>query len=108
VYFDDGFVKTPVYEGLKLENGNELVSPAIIEQPNTTLVVPSGYRMVCDPYSNYILSPLLPLDGSQIELSASAFEKVPTVAAGTTIPGKNPNESSETNASESSQRFRLA
>ena len=65
VYFDGGFIKTPVYEGLNLENGNELVGPAIIEQPNTTLVIPNGYRMVCDPYSNYILSPLLPLDGSQ-------------------------------------------
>ncbi|HTW31254.1 MAG TPA: hydantoinase/oxoprolinase family protein, partial [Candidatus Sulfotelmatobacter sp.] len=56
-YFDGGFVKTPVYEGLRLENGNELVGPVIIEQPNTTLVVPNGYRMICDPYSNYILSP---------------------------------------------------
>lgn len=55
-YFDGGFARTPVYEGLKLENGNELIGPAIIEQPNTTLVVPNGYMMACDPYSNYILS----------------------------------------------------
>lgn len=57
-YFDNELLKTPVYDGLKLENGDKLVGPAIVEQPNTTLVLPTGYRLVCDAYSNYILSSL--------------------------------------------------
>ncbi len=42
VYFKElgGFVETPCYDGRKLRHGNIISGPAIIEETNTTVVVP--------------------------------------------------------------------
>lgn len=57
VFFDNGFVNTPVYDGLTLHHGNMIFGPAIIEEPTTTIVVPPEYNLQCDPYDNYIMYP---------------------------------------------------
>ena len=33
----------------------ETEGPAMIEQANTTLLVPPGYRLLCDEYRNYVM-----------------------------------------------------
>lgn len=55
VYFAGKWVPTRVYELLKLRTGNVIDGPAIIEFSDTTLVVPSGRRVIMDEYSNLIL-----------------------------------------------------
>ena len=55
VFFDDGFINTPVYDGLALKHGNAIFGPAIVEEPTTTIVVPPGYNLACDAYDNYII-----------------------------------------------------
>jgi N-methylhydantoinase A len=55
VFFDGGFVNTPVYDGLVLRHGNMIFGPAIVEEPTTTIVAPPGYNLTCDPYDNFIM-----------------------------------------------------
>ena len=57
VYFEKagGFVDTPVYRRTKLPAGTELTGPAIIEQLDTTTVVPSGVKAVVDTYLNIVM-----------------------------------------------------
>ena len=43
VYFRAEFEQVPVFEGLKLHPGNTIQGPAIVVQPTTTIVVPTGY-----------------------------------------------------------------
>ncbi|MDR3556580.1 MAG: hydantoinase/oxoprolinase family protein [Syntrophobacteraceae bacterium] len=57
VFFDKGFVNTPVYDGLALHHGNMIFGPAIVEEPTTTIVVPPDYNLQCDTYDNYIMYP---------------------------------------------------
>ena len=52
-YFDGDFQSVPVYDGLKLVNGNVVPGPAIIEQPTTTIVLPPGFTARCDEHDNY-------------------------------------------------------
>lgn len=54
-FFAGEWYATPVYDGLKCEYGFTFAGPALVEQPNTTILVPPGYRLVCDAYRNYIL-----------------------------------------------------
>jgi N-methylhydantoinase A len=56
-FFDDRFQKTPVYDGLKLHNSNQLDGPAIVVQPTTTIVVPPDFALLCDEYNNYLMYP---------------------------------------------------
>lgn len=44
-----------VYDGHKLNYGNKIVGPAIIEQINTTIFVSSEYNMLCDKYGSYTM-----------------------------------------------------
>lgn len=60
VFLDSGFIETSIYEGLKLETGNLIFGPAIIEEPTTTIVVPPKCQVEVDAYSNYIMK--VPLD----------------------------------------------
>lgn len=50
-----GFIETPVYEGDKLESGNKIKGPAIIEEPTTTLLVPPQSTITTTKYKNYSL-----------------------------------------------------
>jgi N-methylhydantoinase A len=56
-YFNGKFVKTPVYDGLKLQNGHQVRGPAIVQQPTTTIIVPPDFDLKCDEYNNYLMYP---------------------------------------------------
>jgi N-methylhydantoinase A len=54
----DGVAReTAVYERLSLEPGQALDGPAILHQPDATIVVPPSWRCVVDDYGNLVLSP---------------------------------------------------
>lgn len=46
-------VDTPVYDGEALRPGNRIAGPAVIETPNTTVVVHPGQTLRVDPFSNF-------------------------------------------------------
>jgi len=50
------FRQVPVYDGDRLQHGNRLAGPAIIESVNTTIFVPSGYTTAYDVLGNCTLS----------------------------------------------------
>ena len=50
-----GFVSCPVYDREQLDAGNRIAGPAIIEQMDTTTVVPPGMTARVEPYLNLIL-----------------------------------------------------
>ncbi len=54
-YFSGTPHKVSVYNGDKFDCGMALTGPALIEQSNTTVLVPPGYRLVCDAYRNYVM-----------------------------------------------------
>jgi N-methylhydantoinase A len=51
----DGFVATPVYDRSKLDAGNRIVGPAIVEQMDATTVILPGMTARVEPYLNLIL-----------------------------------------------------
>ena len=55
IYFGDEFMVIPVYDGNKMGYGNRLSSPAIIEEPMTTVFLPPDFQLTCDKYSNYLI-----------------------------------------------------
>ena len=57
-WFDGAFVDTPVYDGLKLVNGNRVNGPAVIVQPTTTIIIPPDFALLCDEYNNYLMYPV--------------------------------------------------
>jgi N-methylhydantoinase A len=54
--FDGRFIETPVYDSERLESGNIIMGPAIIEVPTTTAVIPQNYHCEIDNYNNYIIT----------------------------------------------------
>jgi N-methylhydantoinase A len=55
VFFDDGFVETPIFEHGGLAPGNKISGPAIIEEANTTLPLHPGQEITVDGYRNLLL-----------------------------------------------------
>lgn len=57
VYFKEfeGFIETPCYNPDFLSPGNTIVGPAIIEEKNTTILLPPGAELMVDEYENYIV-----------------------------------------------------
>lgn len=57
VYFSErsGFVKCPVYERSRLQPGNQLQGPAIVEQFDATTLILPGQRAIVDPIRNLII-----------------------------------------------------
>lgn len=55
VYFKElgGFVETPCYDGARLRPGNAIKGPAIVEEVQTTLVLPPEAELNMDAYGNY-------------------------------------------------------
>ena len=53
-YFDEGFVETTIYDGDKLNRGNAMEGPCIIEERMTNIVVPPGFTVKVDDYGNYV------------------------------------------------------
>ena len=58
VYFEDAgdFVESAVYERVLLRNGVEFGGPAIVEQLDSTVVVPPGAHARVDEYLNIVIS----------------------------------------------------
>ncbi len=56
-YFSGTPYQVAVYAGEQFACGMALSGPALIEQANTTVLVPPGYRLVCDAYRNYVMHP---------------------------------------------------
>lgn len=50
-----GFQSVPVYDGDKLPMGIRLQGPALVEQVNTTILVPPEYDLTCEQYGSFIL-----------------------------------------------------
>ncbi len=56
VWFKDrGFVDTAIYERGRLPRGATFDGPAIVEQPDTTTVMPPGTRCTVDDYGNLVI-----------------------------------------------------
>ncbi len=56
VYFGDGFVDTPTYDGTQLGPGAALSGPALVEEPFTVVVVPPGARLTLGEHASYQLT----------------------------------------------------
>ena len=56
-YFADqrAFVECKVYDRLKLQNGDRLEGPAILEEPDSTTICPFGYSVSVDPLLNLLI-----------------------------------------------------
>ena len=52
-FFEGRFMETPVYDVEKLEFGNKVSGPALLEQATTTVIVPPGWVVTCDEYGNF-------------------------------------------------------
>lgn len=52
---DGSSIDTPVYDGGKLGEGDEITGPAVIEEVTTTIVVDPGWRIRLDASGTYIM-----------------------------------------------------
>jgi N-methylhydantoinase A len=50
-----GFAATPCYDAMRLEHGNVISGPAIVEDATTTVVVPRDAVLAMDAYQNYLI-----------------------------------------------------
>ena len=55
VYFDGGFVSTPVYSRRELTPGMSIDGPAIVEEYGSTTVIQPGQRAAIDRWRNLVL-----------------------------------------------------
>jgi N-methylhydantoinase A len=55
-YWGEGFVSTPVYDGVALAPGATVEGPALIEEPFTVVVLPPGARAELDALGNYVVT----------------------------------------------------
>jgi N-methylhydantoinase A len=51
----DSFIECPIYRRTELGHGCKLDGPAIIEQMDTTTIIPPDFQMFVDPWDNLIL-----------------------------------------------------
>ncbi|WP_424971387.1 hydantoinase/oxoprolinase family protein [Dinoroseobacter sp. S76] len=64
VHFGEGWQDTALYHRLALPVGSVIPGPAILEQPDTTILIEPGYEGRVDAYGNLILSVTQPEGGS--------------------------------------------
>jgi N-methylhydantoinase A len=57
VYWQDNFIQTPIYEQPKLECGNVILGPAIIQSEDTTILIPEGRKYTVDNLRNGAIEP---------------------------------------------------
>lgn len=50
----EGFIETPVYDRADLGAGAEIVGPALVQQFDTTFLIPQPYRATVDTYGNIL------------------------------------------------------
>lgn len=72
VYFDEteDFTETPIYDRAKLGSGAEIEGPAVIEQTDTTVLVPPGAKATVDRYNNIVIA--VSASGTANEAKAAA------------------------------------
>jgi N-methylhydantoinase A len=54
VFFDGGFRRTPIFDGLGFRANQRMQGPAVVEEPFTTIVVPPGWRLKLDRLGTYV------------------------------------------------------
>ena len=54
-FFGKKFMNTPIYDVGRLEHGNVIPGPALLEQATSTTVVPPDWKVVCDAFGNFEL-----------------------------------------------------
>jgi len=66
VYFDEvgDFADTPIYDRALLGDGAEIEGPAVVEQTDTTLLVPPGASATVDQYLNIVIDLRAPVGAS--------------------------------------------
>lgn len=57
VYWKDSYIQTAIYRQSKLECGNVISGPAIIESDDTTILIPKGKKYTVDTLMNGIIEP---------------------------------------------------
>ncbi|OGN99413.1 MAG: hypothetical protein A2Y89_07200 [Chloroflexi bacterium RBG_13_51_18] len=55
VYWKDGFIRTAIYSQMKLECGNIVSGPAVIESDDTTILIPGGKKYTVDNLLNGVI-----------------------------------------------------
>ena len=56
VRFNGGWLDTPIFDRASLGRGATLAGPAIVEQPDTTVVIDPGATAIVDDLSNLVIS----------------------------------------------------
>lgn len=56
VWFDNGYLNAGVYEMSRLDHGNHVEGPAIIEGGDTTFVIPPDRNVMVDEYLNMVMT----------------------------------------------------
>jgi N-methylhydantoinase A len=56
VRFNGGWFDTAIFDRASLERGARLAGPAIVEQPDTTVVIDPGATAVVDGLGNLVIS----------------------------------------------------
>jgi N-methylhydantoinase A len=54
-FYGHGLKRTPVYRSEDLEPGHKIAGPAIVERPDTTIVIGVGQRAEVEPYGNIVI-----------------------------------------------------
>ncbi len=55
VFWDDAFMDTPIFDQGRLAAGNQINGPAVIEAPNTNILIHPEQRARLDPYLNVVI-----------------------------------------------------
>src|SRR5690606_20351728 len=59
VFFEnEGFIETNIYDGTLVKPGNLIAGPAVIEEPETTIVIYPGQEAMLDHYQTYVIESL--------------------------------------------------
>jgi len=56
VYWGGGYSGTPVFKRELLKTGNKVKGPAIVEDNDTTYVIPPGWHLLIDKYQNALIA----------------------------------------------------
>src|SRR5215208_3790192 len=55
VFFEGGWMETPIYDRAKLRPGNMVAGPAVVVQDDTTTVIEPGYAGAVDRFGNILI-----------------------------------------------------
>ena len=58
VFFKEagGFVQTPVYDRSLLTAGGSFLGPAVVEEPDSTTIIPPSYRALVEPFMSLVIT----------------------------------------------------